>query len=138
MDQLNGHADDAISDLLARVRVHSTVYCLAELRSPWGFSVQGRNVAKFHLLLQGQAWLVLDGREPSPVSAGELVILPYGERHSMKDHPGSPVEALDRILLDNPLDVRARLYYGGDGVLTRMLCVEGSVCRIRSRAYCRR
>jgi AraC-like DNA-binding protein len=79
-------------------------------------------VAKFHLLLQGQAWLVLDDREPSLVSAGELVILPYGHLHAMKDQPGSPVEALDRILLDSPLDDRARLYYGGDGAMTRMLC----------------
>jgi hypothetical protein len=34
MKQLNAHADDAVSDLLARLRVYSTVYCRAELRSP--------------------------------------------------------------------------------------------------------
>jgi Cupin len=41
MKQLNAHTDDPVSEVLARLRVHSTVYCLAELRSPWGFRVEG-------------------------------------------------------------------------------------------------
>jgi AraC-like DNA-binding protein len=120
--QLNAHPDDAVSDLLSRLQVHSTVYCLAELGAPWGFRVVGRDVAKFHLMLQGQAWLALDRREPLPVAAGELVILPYGTAHAMTDQPGSRVEGLDRILLDHPVTDDARLAYGGDGPVTRMLC----------------
>ncbi len=122
MKQLNAHTDDPVSEVLARLRVHSTVYCLAELHSPWGFRVEGRDVAKFHLLLEGHAWLAVDGRDPLLLSAGDLVILPYGHKHAMKDEPDSRVEALDRILLDHPLDVRARLNYGGVGALSRMLC----------------
>jgi AraC-like DNA-binding protein len=122
MRQLNTYTDDPVSEVLARMRVHSTVYCLAELHSPWGFRVEGRHVAKFHLLLEGQAWLALDDFEPLLLSAGDLVILPHGHKHTMKDEPDSPVEALDRILLDHPLDARAMLYYGGPGALSRMLC----------------
>jgi AraC-like DNA-binding protein len=40
----------------------------------------------------------------------------------MKDAPASSVEALDRILIDHPPDKRGRMYYGGDGPLTRILC----------------
>jgi mannose-6-phosphate isomerase-like protein (cupin superfamily) len=122
MKQLNAYADDAVSEVLTRLRVHSTVYCLAELRSPWGFRVEGRDVAKFHLLLEGDVWLAVDAHDPLLLSAGELVILPYGHKHALKDEPDSRVEALDRILLDHPLDARARLYYGGAGALSRMLC----------------
>lgn len=122
MRQLNDYPDDTISDLLSRLRVHSSVYCLAELRSPWGFRVVGRDVAKFHLMLDGHGWLVLDGREPLRVSSGDLVILPHGSAHAMKDQPDSRVEALDRVLQAHPLDQAARLYYGGEGAVTRMLC----------------
>ena len=78
MKQLNAYDDDAVSEVLTRLRVHSTVYCLAELRSPWGFRVEGRDVAKFHLLLEGDVWLEVDGHDPLLLSAGDLVILPYG------------------------------------------------------------
>jgi AraC-like DNA-binding protein len=120
--QLNAQPPDAVSDLLTGLQVHSTVYCLAELGAPWGFRVVGRDVAKFHLMLEGRGWLVLDGREPLPVSAGELVVLPHGAAHAMKDQPASRVEGLDRILLEHPLADGTRLAYGGVGPTTRMLC----------------
>lgn len=47
--------------MLATVRVRSSVYCLSELREPWGFEVDGANVAKFHLVLAGSCWLNLPG-----------------------------------------------------------------------------
>jgi len=122
MRQLDDQRDDAVSDVLTQMQVHSSVYCLAELRSPWGFRVVGRDVAKFHLLLDGHAWLVLDHWEPLRVSSGDLVILPHGSAHAMKDQPESKVEALDRVLQGNPLDQAARLHYGGKGAETRMLC----------------
>lgn len=122
MEKLNNHPDDPVSDLLAKLRVHSTVYCLSELRAPWGFRVEGRNVAKFHLVLEGAAWLTVDGGDARRLETGDLVILPHGHSHSMTDEPESRVEALDRILIDHPLDQRGRMYYGGDGHLTRLLC----------------
>jgi AraC-like DNA-binding protein/mannose-6-phosphate isomerase-like protein (cupin superfamily) len=122
MRQLNLHPDDGVSDLLSRMQVHSTVYCLAELGAPWGLRVVGRNVAKFHLILEGQAWLVPDRREPVRVSAGDLVILPHGAAHAIKDDSASAVEALDWILLEHPLRGGARLSYGGPGAVTKMLC----------------
>lgn len=122
MKQLNTYPDDTVSDLLATLTVHSTVYCLSELRTPWGFHVEGRNVAKFHLILEGGAWLILDDGDAIWLESGDLVILPHGQSHAMKDRPDSTVEALDRILIDHPLDTGGRMYYGGDGDLTRILC----------------
>jgi mannose-6-phosphate isomerase-like protein (cupin superfamily) len=89
---------------------------------PVGFRVVGRDVAKFHLVLDGHAWLVLDQWEPLRVSSGDLVILPHGSAHAMKDQPESKVEALDQVLQAHPLDRAARLHYGGKGAGTRMLC----------------
>ena len=122
MKQLNTHPGDEVTDLLSQIQVRSTVFCLSELRSPWGFRVEGRNVAKFHLMLEGGAWLMIDDREPRWLQAGDLVILPHGHMHSMRDDPSSRVEALDRILIDHPVDDGGRMYYGGEGALTRLLC----------------
>ena len=113
---------DAVSDVLEEVQVRSAVYCLSELGAPWGFRVVGRKVAKFHLVLEGAGLLVIDGREPERVLAGDLVILPRGQAHEMKDAADSPVERLDRVLELHPLDADARMRYGGDGARTRLLC----------------
>jgi AraC-like DNA-binding protein/mannose-6-phosphate isomerase-like protein (cupin superfamily) len=113
---------DSIDELLTGLTVNSTVYCLSELRAPWGFRVEGRQVAKFHLVLDGHAWLCLDGPDPVELGEGDLVILPRGEGHSVSDGVDSPIQRLDRILAHHPLEDGARLYYGGQGAQTRLLC----------------
>jgi AraC-like DNA-binding protein len=122
MDLLNGQPNDTISDLLQSLSVRSVIYCLSELRQPWGFRVEGAQVAKFHLVLSGSCWLDVDGRDPVPLAAGELVLLPHGDPHTVRDQPGSPVRGLDRILADYPLRAEGRLAYGGSGAITKLLC----------------
>lgn len=122
MDLLNSQPQDAVSDVLQSLSVRSAIYCLSELRAPWGFRVEGAQVAKFHLVLSGACWLELDGHDPARVAAGELVLLPHGDPHTVRDQPGSPVRGLDRILADHPPDADGRLAYGGSGAMTRLLC----------------
>ena len=122
MQRLNTAPHDAVTELLGTLRVRSTVYCLSELRRPWGFEVDGANVAKFHLVLSGSCWLNLAGHEPVQLQAGDLIIISRGERHVMTDRPGSLVTNLDLIVAGHPLDPNARLTYGGTGALTRLLC----------------
>ena len=122
VQRLNDSPHDAVADLLTALTVHSSVYCLSELRAPWGFAVDGANVAKFHLVLEGKCWLEVDDDEPIPLAEGELVILPRGERHTMCDELDSPVRGLDLLIADHPLDDEARLRCGGEGPTTRLLC----------------
>ena len=103
MQLLNAAPHDEVTELLSALRVRSTVYCLSELREPWGFAVNGANVAKFHLVLAGTCWLKLAGQEALQLLTGHLVILPRGERHVVCDRPDSPVTSLDRIVADYPL-----------------------------------
>jgi len=122
MDLLTPTRSDVIAATLAAVSVRSSVYCLSELRSPWGFRVDGANVAKFHLVLDGTAWLELSGQEAIKLGTGELAILPDGGSHTLRDAPGSVVLGLDSLISDHPLDANARLRYGGSGPLTALLC----------------
>ena len=122
MQLLNTAPHDAVSELLTTLRVHSTVYCLSELRDPWGFEVNGANVPKFHLVLAGSCWLDIDRHEPVQLQTGDLVILSRGKRHVVSARPGAPVPSLDSIIAGHPLDADARLTYGGTGALTRLLC----------------
>ena len=115
-------ARDTVTELLDALRVHASVYCLSDLRAPWGFEVEGAKVAKFHLVLEGDCWLRADGVDPVRLGPGELVILSRGGRHVISDELDSPVRGLDQIVADHPLDAGARLHFGGSGPRTRLLC----------------
>jgi AraC-like DNA-binding protein len=122
VERLNRLPNDAISAWLRAVKVHSTVYCLSDLRAPWGFRVENSAVAKFHFVLEGACVLTLASGEQIRVECGELILLPRGSGHTAQDRAGSRVRYLERILVDHPVDNRARLVYGGHGPLTRLLC----------------
>src|SRR5215471_1595673 len=113
MERLGTFSDsDGLSQLLLRLSVNSTLYCLSSMTVPWGFKVAARSGPAFHLLTSGCAWLEVEGQpEPVRVAAGDLVILPRGEAHVMKDSMRSPVLWLDRILAQTPV-VNGRLDHG--------------------------
>ena len=122
MERLTDHPQDALTEVLRAVKVHSTVYCLSELRAPWGLQIEGDPAAKFHLVLEGGCWLYLDEAPPIAISSGELVVLPRGNGHVVRDQPTSAARDLNELLRDDPVDEDARLVHGGSGPLTRLLC----------------
>jgi AraC-like DNA-binding protein/mannose-6-phosphate isomerase-like protein (cupin superfamily) len=123
VDRLNRESNDSVSELLRAVRVHSTVYCLSDFRAPWGFGVEDSTVAKFHVVLEGSCVLTAEGEEgPVTVGCGDVVLLPSGRGHTVRDRQGSRVRHLERILVDHPVDADARLVYGGRGRRTRLVC----------------
>ena len=124
---------DGLSQLLFRLTVTSTLYCLSEMSSPWGFKVAARSSPAFHLLTSGSAWLEIED-EPDAVRllAGDLVILPRGQAHLVRDSRGSPVLWLDSILADTP-PVNGRLEHGGGGQRSELLCGGFAVDQLTAR-----
>jgi AraC-like DNA-binding protein/mannose-6-phosphate isomerase-like protein (cupin superfamily) len=115
-------APDAVSEALRSLTVRSTIFCLSELRAPWAFRVDGEAVAKFHVVLEGAAFLVRAREEPLALGMGDVVVLPRGVAHTLAhDHVSSAI-ALGQILDEHPLDGGIRLRYGGNGAVTRVLC----------------
>jgi len=85
MDRLNRQAEDSLSKLLRVVNVHSSVYCLSDFRAPRGFHVDDSAVAKFHLTVEGRSVLALDTGERLNLEPGELIALPFGTGHTVRD-----------------------------------------------------
>ena len=124
MELLTSPGSDDLSALLGRISVRSVVYCLSDLSAPWGFRVDGSATAKFHLVLDGQATLTLDdpGATGVTLAAGELVLLPHGSGHLMRDRGDSPARPLDHILVEGSPDQAGHLAFGGGGPCTSLLC----------------
>src|SRR5438093_369705 len=113
---------DGVDELLRSVRLRSSVWCRSELSAPWSFGVRARDAASFHLVVDGGGWLDVEGDgDQRFLSTGDLVVLPHGDGHALRDHPSSPVVLLDDLLArSKPLD--GRLVHGGGGARTEILC----------------
>ena len=122
MEPVGAAGSDPIADVLTALSVRSSVFCLSELTAPWGFSVGGAPMSKFHLMLSGTAWLSFGRDEPILLRAGDLVLLPRGQAHTMSDEPGVSTIALDLLIAEHSVDGGSRIAYGGAGPMTRLLC----------------
>ena len=123
---------DQVSQLLRVIRIRSTVYCRSLLAAPWGFGVEAHGNPAFHIVTAGRCWLEVDG-EPGQIAlaAGDLVLLPMGSRHWMRDTPATPATELEEIIATTPPGQDGRLRWGGSGPRTGLLCggfaVEGGL-----------
>jgi AraC-like DNA-binding protein len=114
---------DVLSDVLHAVRFRGTVMCKSSLRAPWGFAVEGRDFASFHHVVRGAAVLEVDGvPEVRWLRQGDLVVLPHGNAHVVRDAPGSRVTGLDVLAAEGEMDARGNLRGGGKGPETVLVC----------------
>ena len=126
-------AGDGMSQLLLRMTVSSTVFCLSEMSSPWGFRVGERSSPTFHLLTSGTAWLDVEGEDGGArLHGGDLIILPRGNAHELRDSPGSGVLRLDDILERTPA-VGGRLHHGGGGERAELICGGFAIDQLTAR-----
>jgi AraC family transcriptional regulator, alkane utilization regulator len=124
---------DGLSQVLLRLNVTSTVYCLSEMSSPWGFRVAARPSPAFHLLTSGTALLEVDGEsEAVRLQAGDLVVLPRGNGHQLRDSRESRVLWLDNILAETP-PVNGRLAHGGGGERAEVICGGFAIDQLTAR-----
>jgi AraC-like DNA-binding protein len=114
---------DCMSDVLETLRFQGAVFCRSELTAPWGFSVLGREFASFHLVSRGRCCLDVDGlKERIWLAEGDLVMLPTGRAHTVRDAPSSPATRLEELIAGAGGDVSGTLRSGGGGALTVLTC----------------
>jgi len=114
---------DVLSEVLSSVRFRSTILCRSELTAPWGFAVLGRDFATFHVVLKGGGFIEVDGVDGRiRLSEGDLVILPHGSAHAVRDSPATPATRLEELIADGSMDVRGTLRNGGGGALSILVC----------------
>lgn len=119
-----GYADsDAAHQLVRQVRIESSVLCRSVMAAPWGFGIAGREVGSFHMVIEGQGWLEVEGSsEPIALRAGDVAVLATGPAHWMRDTPGSTAPPLTSILAEHEVS-DGELRFGGDeGPVTEVVC----------------
>lgn len=89
---------DLLSDVLRDLHLESTVFCLFELRAPWGLQKPAHEGAPFHIVTEGSCWLQFELERPIELQTGDLVVIPHGEGHKVLSSPGAATEPLATVL----------------------------------------
>lgn len=124
---------DALSAALNAVRMTGAIFFNAEFTKPWGFEAAPNQAASalapgterlvpYHLVIEGEATAKIDGIASMSLAAGDIVVVPHGDAHTLSN--GSPSALFDSgsllaKCLAGDLSV-TRL--GGGGATTRFIC----------------
>ncbi|MDI1476792.1 AraC family transcriptional regulator [Polyangium sp. y55x31] len=91
---------DALSAVLAPVRLQRTRWVSTVGRAPWGVALPVvKSCIRFHYVVRGSAWLNVDKTDEPRValSGGDLAVLPLGHAHALRDHPRSTPRSFEEV-----------------------------------------
>ncbi len=109
---------DALSDVLRAVRLTGAIFFDVHASEPWvaetpaGPSIvrkvfpDAEHLIPYHVLTQGTCWGSVEGEPPVHLAAGDVIVFPHGDAHTMASAPGlrgTPNHALYRRPSDGQL-----------------------------------
>ncbi|MBC8143615.1 MAG: AraC family transcriptional regulator [Armatimonadetes bacterium] len=109
---------DVLSGVLSMIRLLSALSFCPELSAPWGIKVPAQgDRAPFWVLSHGSCYLEVDGRKtPVPLVGGDLIMLPHGTAHTLRDQLQTPAVPLDQLMREGRANGETQaLRYGGGG-----------------------
>ncbi len=126
---------DLLSDVFSRFRLRGDVYFTTDFSGRWGVHVPAdRRSIRFHLVIQGQCWVAVDGQsEPTLLREGEYALIPHGAGQRLSSSPQARTVALESLITaDNP-NREGVLLHNGRGSEGRCRVVCG-FCRFDDEA----
>lgn len=117
------HPVDPLGEALYYLRMTGLFYSRCVFTAPWGLELPVLpGFVMFHAVMRGSCWLDLGDGESVQLRAGDVVLVPHGEGHWLKDLPGSPATSLwdtPRIAVSERYDL---LQLDGGGERTDLIC----------------
>jgi AraC-like DNA-binding protein len=109
---------DVLTDVLRTVRLRNKCYGRFELTAPWGIEVACRDprTAHFYVVSRGSGWLEMEGGNQAVwMTGGDLLLLPKGGRHVVRDAPGTRAVPITHVLA-GPNGASGKVFrHGGTG-----------------------
>lgn len=125
---------DVLAEVLRSVRLTGGVFLDVRLTAPWSvishltaedcrpFLSEPAQLIFYHVVLRGRFILFVEGEDPVEVQAGEIVLLPRNDVHTLASARGlAPVHA-STLVQQAPDGGLARVVHGGSGEPTHMVC----------------
>jgi AraC family transcriptional regulator, alkane utilization regulator len=125
---------ELLADVLGRIHIASAVFLRGEFSQPWAFAstdaatlcqiVQpgARRLVLFHVVVEGMFTIKLDSGERATARAGDAVVLPYCDQHSMGFPDDVPPVPIASLLPMPPWREMPVVRHGGGGPPARIMC----------------
>jgi AraC-like DNA-binding protein len=125
-------ADSRVREGLRCLNLSGAIFLRAHLTAPWAYESPNEaevaamlqagdsRVILFHVITEGTCRLVLGRGESAEVTAGDIVIMPFGDQHRMGDPTVEHAVPLGQILPN--LATTPLLRHGGGGSVMSMVC----------------
>jgi AraC-like DNA-binding protein len=125
---------DVLSEVLKVVKLQGALFYNGEFSSPWSinatssgalarhFATGSEHVIIYHLLTEGRASIRLQDGERMALKAGDIVMIPHGDAHTLENGP--PTRTVDNSeQLAQVLAQGLKLWrLGGGGEISRFVC----------------
>lgn len=85
---------DALADLLDGPRAREAFLLRVVLDPPWSMRIQDRAPLTVVSVVRGRAWVIPDGGDPVPVSAGDVVVARGPDPYTVADDPATPPQVI--------------------------------------------
>jgi AraC-like DNA-binding protein len=113
-------ASDVLTTVLNALQFKGRVFCYGKFTSPWAIRMKRKDCAHFHFVERGQGWVELEETgEQTALMNGDLIILPHGDPHILKDDRKTKSLNIDRLMKCREDYV---LRHGGGGTETSTVC----------------
>ena len=114
-----------LDSVLRMVEVRGAVFVQSRFTAPWGVSIAAEGMTFFHIVTQGRSWLEVEGSPKAiRLDAGDLVIMPHGTLHRLRDDLSTPTESFEQVFTADRIGPDKSLICGGGGEPTTMVCGE--------------
>ena len=119
---------------LERLRLEGAVFLRAEYTEGWALDSQGgpafagmlhpgaRRVILFHVLASGRCWLSLADGERHWAGSGDVIVLPYGDEHTMGGVAPAASVPITALLTPPPWEQVPIIRHGQGGSRTQVVC----------------
>jgi AraC-like DNA-binding protein len=125
---------EALDWALERLRLEGAIFMRCEFSESWTFEGGGgpnfaammhpgaERLVLFHVIASGRCWVLLPGGERHWASAGEVIVLPYGDEFTMSGVEATTPVPIASIVPPPPWTPMPVVRYGGGGGRTDVVC----------------
>ncbi|MCY1282841.1 RCS-specific HTH-type transcriptional activator RclR [compost metagenome] len=125
---------DALSDVLAAIRLSAVAFLHAEFTAPWCIVARVEpedcrpyggvpaHIIAYHYVVDGELLLQMADQAPQRLQAGEIVLLPRNDPHILGSAAKLQPVVVDQLIQPPTASNLAQLRYGGGGAATHLIC----------------
>jgi AraC-like DNA-binding protein len=125
---------DALLDIVGTLNLSGGIFLDAEFTAPWCISAkvgpedcspfvpQPHSIIAYHYVSGGKLVLQVEGRPPMEAEAGDIIVLPRNDDHTLGSAAGLRAVGADTLIQPAADGGLPRIVHGGGGEPTRILC----------------